>query len=247
MVARALSHAAGSGIGEAQKPQLGRLIRGAAVLTLLVTLLRLFGELQGWSERFFSRAPGGPWSLVGIVWLVPVFGLFFGWKLAQLEYRPPSALRAVGICLLALAVVVVAIVCLRLLHPGPVGQVLTISGAGVVAALIGLRAWPELGSVMLTYGLMARVPVVVVYLLAFLRNWGTHYDAVPPGWPAMSVWWKFVTLGLVPQLTIWIAFTIVVGTLFGLPGAVLLRKNTELEVAHQILDAVERSRKKVRT
>ena len=243
MAARALPGGSEGGSTSQFWPAVRPLIRGAAVLTFLVTLLRLFGELQGWSERFFSRAPGGPGALVGIVWLVPLFGLFFGWKLANLEYRPPRAGRAAGICLLALAVIVVVGIAINALGMGVLGQVLAISVAGAIAGLIGLRAWPELGRVLLAYGLAARLPVVVIYLAAFLGGWGTHYDAVPPGWPPMSVWLKFVLLGLVPQLTLWIGFTIVVGTLCGLVGAALVRKNRQIEVGRQILDALKKQAK----
>ena len=55
----------------------GRLILVAAVITLAVTLLRLVGELQQWSSALFNREPGGGGAIVGIVWLVPVFGIYF--------------------------------------------------------------------------------------------------------------------------------------------------------------------------
>ena len=61
-----------------------------AVITLAVTLLRLVGELQGWSPLLFNREAGGGGALVGISWLVPVFGAWFGWKLAG----PARARRA---------------------------------------------------------------------------------------------------------------------------------------------------------
>jgi hypothetical protein len=232
--------------GAGQRPIVGRLVRGAAVVTLAVTLLRLYGERQGWSERLFSRAPGGGGALVGIAWLVLLFGFFFGWKLAQLEYHPPPARRAAGVCLLAIAVVVVVGLAVYLLPVGPVGQVLGISAAGAVAGVIGLRAWPELGRVLLLYGLAARIPVVVVYQLAFLNDWGTHYDAVPQGWPEMGVWMNFLLLGVIPQLTLWIGYTIVVGTLCGLAGAALTRKHTQVEVGREILSALEQRRRRGR-
>ena len=52
---------------------IGKLILVPAVITLAVTLLRLVGELQGWSPALFNRGDKA-WSpgLVGIVWLVPV-------------------------------------------------------------------------------------------------------------------------------------------------------------------------------
>jgi len=66
------------------------------VITLAVTLLRLVGELQGWSPALFNRGdkPFSP-SLVGIVWLVPVFGAWFGWKLTRAGSGPGSLGRQV--------------------------------------------------------------------------------------------------------------------------------------------------------
>ena len=63
--------------------RIGRMVLGPALITLAVTLLRLVGELQGWSPRLFSREAGGGGALVGISWLVPVFGAWFGCKLAS--------------------------------------------------------------------------------------------------------------------------------------------------------------------
>ena len=52
--------------------RIGRLILVPAVITLAVTLLRLVGQLQGWSPTLFNRECGFCGALVGIVWLVPV-------------------------------------------------------------------------------------------------------------------------------------------------------------------------------
>ena len=60
----------------------GRLILVPAGITLAVTLLRLIGELQEWSSALFNRSAGGGGAIVGIVWLVPVFGIYFALKLA---------------------------------------------------------------------------------------------------------------------------------------------------------------------
>ena len=51
--------------------RMGRLILVPAVITLAVTLLRLVGDLQGWSPALFNRGDKA-WSpaLVGIVWAV---------------------------------------------------------------------------------------------------------------------------------------------------------------------------------
>ena len=73
----------------------GKLILVPAVITLAVTLLRLVGELQGWSPALFSRAAGGG-RLVGISWLVPVFGAWFGWKLARAGSGPAASAARSG-------------------------------------------------------------------------------------------------------------------------------------------------------
>ena len=49
------------------------LIRIPAMITLVVTVLRLLGELQHWSPFWFNSQPGGGGALIGIVWLVPIF------------------------------------------------------------------------------------------------------------------------------------------------------------------------------
>ena len=61
-----------------------RLVLWPALLSLAVTLLRLVGELRGWSPEYWSRLPGGGLSPLGIVWLIPVFGFYFGWRLQAL-------------------------------------------------------------------------------------------------------------------------------------------------------------------
>lgn len=64
------------------KPNTWQLVKIPALITLGVTLLRLVGEfmeLPGWLA---SREAGGPLALIGIVWLAPIFGIYFARKLA---------------------------------------------------------------------------------------------------------------------------------------------------------------------
>jgi hypothetical protein len=95
-----------------------------------------------------------------------------------------------------------------------------VSIAGLVVAFL---AWPALGRVLLAYGLAARIPVVLVMLAAILGNWGTHYDVPPPGVPEMSGLWKWLVIGVLPQMTVWLWFTSVIGGLFGIAAAALAR------------------------
>ena len=84
--------------------RIGKLILVPAVITLAVTLLRLVGELQGWSPTLFARECIFCGALVGIWWLVPVFGAWFGWKLTRAGSGPGSLGRAFGLTLASLAV-----------------------------------------------------------------------------------------------------------------------------------------------
>jgi hypothetical protein len=184
-----------------------------ALITLAVTLLRLCGELLNWSPTFFSRAAGGAGAIVGIVWLVPVFGIYFALKLIRLGHGPASMGRALGIPLLAL-LLVPATIFVAMKIPFPIR--IAVLGVGcIVALIVAFRGWPALARTLFAYGLAARIPVVIVMLVAILGNWGTHYELGPPGFPEMSAIPKWFWIGLLPQLTLWMAFTVVIGSLFG--------------------------------
>ncbi len=197
----------------------GQLILVPALITLAVTLLRLVGELQGWSPRLFSRAAGGGGALVGISWLVLVFGAWFGWKLAKAGTGPAGLGRALGLTLLALVILPAlgfAAGALKL-DPHGMGTFAIYVVGSIVALVVGLQAWPALGRTLLAYAFAARIPVALLMLVAIFGNWGTHYDVPPyPDFPAMAPLLKWFYIGFLPQLTIWIAFTVVVGSLFGI-------------------------------
>lgn len=80
---------------------IARLIFLPALLSLAVTILRLIGERQGWSSRWFSTATGGPipsgmsW-LVGITWLALPFGVCFALRLTAAGRGPKRTAKAVG-------------------------------------------------------------------------------------------------------------------------------------------------------
>jgi len=216
--------------------RIGKLILVPAVITLAVTLLRLVGELQGWSPTLFNRECGFCGALVGIWLLVPVFGAWFGWKLTRAGSGPGSLGRAFGLTLASMAVLPLfsflapkaGILPERLWRPNvPLTESFTILSVFVAFAIVGLAigilAWPALGRTLLAYGLAARIPVALLMLVAMLGNWGTHYDARPSS-PQMSTlgWW--VALGLVPQLFFWIWYTIGFGALFGIVAAAIARR-----------------------
>ena len=203
-----------------------KLILVPAVLTLAITLLRLMGELLHWSKALFNPEPGGGGAIVGIAWLVPVFGIYFGLKLAKAGLAGATG-PAIGFALLGLLIMPVGgFTGIRLGLPqqglGTLGLFVVLS---IVGAAIAYRGWPALGRVLLAYGLAARIPVVLVMLAAMLGNWGTHYDAVAPQYAAMSPIAKWLLFGLLPQLTIWIWFTMAAGALLGALAAAVAGRN----------------------
>jgi hypothetical protein len=204
-----------------------KLILVPAVITLAVTLLRLTGELMHWSPVLFNPAAGGGGAVVGISWLVPIFGAYFGWKLARADQGPASVGKAIGYALLGLAIM--PVIGFLAIKAGLPPQAFSTFGVFIVVSIIGAavayRAWPDLGRTLFAYALAARIPVVVVMLLAILGNWGTHYDVAPPDFPAMGPIAKWFLIGVLPQLTIWIWYTIAVGAVCGtIAAAVAGRK-----------------------
>ena len=201
-----------------------QLIAIPAILTLAITVLRLVGELQHWSPKLFSPAAGGAFALVGIWWLPIVFGIYFAWKLADAGERPPVG-PAIGYSLLALIIEFLGFFAVMgaVVFPGSrlVGLVLMIVGI-----LVPMRGWRDLFKALIAYAYAARIPVVIVMYFAMQGNWGTHYDAVPPTFPGdLSLLSKWLQLGVVPQMFLWIAYTIVVGTIFGTVAVAVLHKD----------------------
>ena len=192
-----------------------RLILIPSLITLAVTLARLIGELGHLSPILFNPAPGGGGALMGITWLVFIFGIYFAWKLAGAGERPGQVGKAIGLAVLGLLVMFVGAFvgfAPQISFPGKsVLGPLLIAGA----AALQIKAWPALTKALLAYGYAARIPVAILMFFAIRGQWGTHYDAPPPGFTETSFWPKYIQIALVPQLIFWVAFTVVVGVLFG--------------------------------
>ena len=83
-----------------------RLILVPALITLAVTIVRLVGEIAGGPASLFNSAAGGGGALVGIVWLIPIFGIYFGCKLVRGDLAPQSVGKVIGFAVLGLVVAV---------------------------------------------------------------------------------------------------------------------------------------------
>jgi hypothetical protein len=173
-------------IRSTNRTALFNLILVPSVITLAITLLRVTGELRHWSPTLFNSTPGGGGALVGITWLVLVFGVYFALRLASEGNGPASVGRSIGMAVFGLVVMA----CGGFVSAAPQVNIpgkLVIGLLLFVAAIaLQFRTWPALSKVLL-----------------------------PPVFPETGFWMRFGQTVLVPQLIFWIAFTVVLGTLFG--------------------------------
>jgi hypothetical protein len=203
------------------------LIAIPVVLTLAITVLRLMGEMQGWSKVWFNPEAGGLGAIVGIVWLVPIFGIYFAMKLSSVGEGPASVWRPIVYPLIGIVVLLagglVGVVVVK--DPWKPVSIVAACVAGIVATYMQVPAWPALGKTLVAYGFAARVPVTIIMFFAIRENWHTHYDLPPPNLPEMSWLVKFFAIGVLPQLVfVWMPFTLIIGMLFGGIAIALARR-----------------------
>jgi hypothetical protein len=216
---------------DTSRPRTRDLVLVPAIITLAVTALRLVGELEHWSPTLFNRAGGGGGAIIGISWLPLVFGVYFAWRLARAGEGPASAGKAIGMAVLGLAMVPAALFIANKLGTPQLGMIVTACLVFLVAGIVASRGWPMLGRTLFVYALAARVPVAALMLPAIIGKWGTHYDALPPNFPVMGAVKTWALIGLFPQMTLWIGFTLVTGMLVGSITAAILRGRRREPVA----------------
>ncbi|HEX6813719.1 MAG TPA: hypothetical protein VF384_19015 [Planctomycetota bacterium] len=205
-----------------KKPPTKGLIVIAAVITLVVTMIRFAGEWKGWDPRLFNPEPGA--SAFGITWLVPIFGVMFGRRLAKGGAKPPFVKSFFVPMFAALGLMFAMLFCLQNLKDESLLEKLQyVYYAGPLVALLGLLVWPRAFVTCLIYGVLARVPVLVLQYLAIQNGWSqTHYGKVPPGLPTGAddrLW--MLTLA---QGGFWIPFTVLLGGGMAALGAATVRK-----------------------
>ena len=200
---------------DTSRPSTRDLVLVPAIITLAVTALRLVGELQHWSSTLFNRQGGGGGALVGISWLPFLFGVYFALRLARAGEGPASKGKAIGMTVLGFVILVGSLFTARALGASQTGTILIACFAALVGGFVASRGWAALGRTLFVYGLAARVPVAALMLPAIIGKWGTHYDALPPNFPAMGPVQTWALVGLFPQMTLWIGITLVAGMLVG--------------------------------
>jgi hypothetical protein len=215
-------------MADAKALRVTRLIAIPTVITLAVTILRLVGELKHWPTPWFSSAAGGGAAIVGIAWLPLIFGPYFALKLAAAGEGPAVAWKAIVFAFLGLLAFFVAgmLISLAMRH-SPV-LVLVAFLLTLAAGLVPLIGWSSLARVLFAYAFAARLPVLIVMYYAMSANgWaglGTHYDAVNPMLAHLSPMRKFVDAAILPQMTLWIGWTVILGAIVGSITAAVVRR-----------------------
>jgi hypothetical protein len=207
------------------------LITIPALITLGITILRLVGELEHWPKLFFNTAGGGGGAIVGISWLPIIFGPYFALKLARAGDRPSSLGKAVGYTLLGLVVLFLSAVLAGATRSHLLILTVVAFLVMLVAAFIPGIGWRSLGNALVAYAFAARIPVLIVMFLAMRGNggqgWGTHYDAVDPMFAHAAFARKFFYMAILPQMTMWIVWTVVLGSIIGIIAVAVARRGKQ--------------------
>jgi len=190
----------------------------AGAVTLAVTLLRLTLELTGHVPHEGMEGGGGGYA-IGISWLIFVFGGVMGWRLQRQGLGPGRPGRTLGLAVLItiLAILPAALWFSRFeiaLDAFP--AVIFISSAGwITGTVLMFRLWPGLARLTLVYGVLARLPVVVITSIAVPMEWGTHYEKAGPG-AGLDLSTGEALFGLnYAQVFLWIPATVVLGCTVG--------------------------------
>jgi len=218
-----------SGTSSGFSVSIGRLIAVPAVITLLITIVRLVGELQHWPPPWVSPAAGGGGAIIGISWLPIVFGPYFAWKLAIAGNGPSSTGKAIGMSALGLLVLILGAVASGIGVSKHITPLILLGAAVMLAsAFLPRLAWRPFGHTLLAYAFTARIPVLIVMFVAMNANggqgWGTHYDVVGPELAGTSFAQKFLYAAILPQMTFWIGWTTLIGSLLGSLVLAILRR-----------------------
>jgi len=215
-------------MADAKGVHVARLIAIPTVITLAVTIIRLVGELKHWPAPWFSSAAGGGGALVGIAWLPFIFGPYFALKLAAAGEGPSSNGKAIGFAFLGLVGFFIAGQIFEMSMRHISLMALAILPLMLIAGLVTLIGWGSLGRVLLAYAFAARVPVLIVMYFAMSGSggagWGTHYDAVTPALAKLPFARKYFYIAIMPQMTMWIGWTMILGAIFGSIVVALARR-----------------------
>jgi hypothetical protein len=205
-----------------QPPSIRRAVLVAALISLLVTAIRLYGEQHDWNAFLFNKAPGGGGSPLGITWLTIPFGFWFGRRLAQNRNLPRSTGKALLFPLLGVALAFGVFKAVPLVIDDLRQSFVVTSILVALCGLFTFAAWRRAWFVLVCFGILARIPVILVQYESLRRGWNNHFASLPPTVPPEDA--LFVLT--MAQCTFWpLAFTPLVGGLFAALGALTVRRS----------------------
>lgn len=215
----------------AKAPGTLSLVLVPALLTLVISVVRLCGEIFGWHGLLFGTPEaGGGQGLLGISWLIFVFGLWFGLRLQRAGRGPASRGKALVLSLVAVGVLAGGMPALQAAgvmwfpdaeHPGEARGLGWMLGLMGVACVVSFVAWGRAGRTLLVYGLLARLPVVAITWIALRQpDWNTHYTKIPAFFTNVAEADRAGFL-MMPQLTFWPGLTVLLGTAMACLGSYL--------------------------
>lgn len=72
-----------------------------ALIAIAVTALRAFGEVHHWPQPIVNSAVCGK-AILGVIWLVPIFGTYFALRLFPAGSQPKFVARALMLAIASL-------------------------------------------------------------------------------------------------------------------------------------------------
>ncbi len=192
-----------------------RLIAIPTLLTLGVNIARLWLEVNG----TINSESGGGGALLGISWLMFVFGAWFAFRLRRLGSMPRVA-KSFLLPLIAFgAFMGTAAITFK---PGATDTsmeemqmaVTILAAVCVGGALLCFVAWPRLCWTLLLYAVPARLTVLLFTWLAKDQGWDTHYTKFGEQGYEQDMTGTMIGASIA-QLGIWVPLTIITGSLTG--------------------------------
>ena len=142
-------------------PSTARFVAVPALISMTVTSLRLAGDILHWPKPLVNRDVWGK-AILGVIWLVPIFGIYFAIRLSRVGIAPQRFARSLLLAISALALKLGGTFLMES-HGLTYGPRLSINfivtGIGVVLSAL---AWPTLAKTLLVYGYLSRIAVAVV-------------------------------------------------------------------------------------
>lgn len=209
--------------GETNTPSTARLVALPALVSVGITVLRLTGELLHWPKPLVNSEVCGK-AILGVIWLVPIFGIFFAFKLSRNGKAPEKFGRAMVLAISALLLKLAGTLVMESHGMGYAARISINLMITLGSISLSALAWLALSKVLLVYGYASRIPVMPVQFLAMRGHWGTHYDALDAGFPPIGFWPTFLRVSFVPNIFFMETYTVIVGVLVGIAAVAVLRR-----------------------